>query len=116
MSESDVLNFYLSIGTIIKSERRKANYKQEDFASLLNLSRSSVVNIEMGRQRPSVHLLWEISKILNIQFQSLIPTIEIAEAPNSKWKEMISSKTNDKSSKEKILGFIEQIHVKKQTS
>ncbi|MBK7764389.1 MAG: helix-turn-helix transcriptional regulator [Bacteroidetes bacterium] len=118
MQESDILRFYSAIGARIRAERKKVNLKQEALGAVLNLSRASIVNIEMGRQRPSIHLLWEVSKILNIQLQDLIPQFESNETLNPKWKKIIdtqlsNAQMNDKNTTEKILGFIGDVSNKK---
>ena len=57
--------FYSLLGDKIKNAGLKAKIKQEAFAGFLKLSRASVVNIEKGRQRPTLHLLWVIAKVLD---------------------------------------------------
>ncbi|GAB2798288.1 hypothetical protein GCM10027275_49830 [Rhabdobacter roseus] len=46
---------------------------QGDLALKINLSRTSVVNIEQGRQHPSLYLLWQISEALKVSIFDLIP-------------------------------------------
>lgn len=61
--------FYQNIGNKIKALREKANHKQEDFSKLLGLSRASIVNIEKGRQTPSIFLIWKLSKIFDLDIE-----------------------------------------------
>src|SRR5690348_8027233 len=65
--------FYQLLGNKIRDARKAAGFKQEAFASYLELSRASVVNIEKGRQHPPLHLISDIAKILNVELCSLIP-------------------------------------------
>lgn len=65
--------FYEQIGEKIRAVRIEAGINQEVFSQLLNLTRGSVVNIEKGRQRPSIYLLITISNILGVDYIDLIP-------------------------------------------
>ena len=67
--------FYIELGTRIKDARIKASLNQDALGEFLGLTRTSIVNIENGRQRPSVHLLLQIAKVLNIQLEQLIPDL-----------------------------------------
>lgn len=70
MSEDEL---YKKIGEKIFEARIKANIKQEGLAESLELSRVSVVNIEKGRQRPSIFLLLKIAQLLKVDYTELIP-------------------------------------------
>lgn len=65
--------FYEQIGERIRNYRLSAGLGQEVFSELLNMTRASVVNIEKGRQRPSIFLLISIARILNIDYIDLVP-------------------------------------------
>lgn len=66
-------SFYEQIGERIRNFRLSANISQEVFSELLNMTRASVVNIEKGRQRPSIFLLITIARILKVDYIDLIP-------------------------------------------
>lgn len=66
-------DFYKEIGETIKAERLKNGMSQEILAEQLELTRASVINLEKGRHRPSVHQLVIIAKTLNVEISSLIP-------------------------------------------
>jgi len=65
--------FYEEIGGRIRNYRLSANMGQEMFAELLNLTRASVVNMEKGRQRPSIFQLIRIADILKVDYIDFIP-------------------------------------------
>jgi len=69
----NVETFYEEIGVRIKVARIKADIKPDTLGDILGLTRTSIVNIENGRQRPSVHLLLTIAKIFRISFNELLP-------------------------------------------
>lgn len=66
-------SFYEQVGERIRNYRLSAGINQEVFSELLTMTRASVVNIEKGRQRPSIFLLLTIAKILNVEYIDLIP-------------------------------------------
>ena len=65
--------FYRILGSNIRTLRTQQKISQSTFAAAINLSRTSVVNIEQGRQHPSVYLLARISHILSVSLADLIP-------------------------------------------
>ncbi len=58
---------YRMIGFRIALEREKINMTQEILAKKIGLDRTSIVNIENGRQRIMLHTVEEISKALGIK-------------------------------------------------
>ena len=48
---------------------------QADIAPGVGLSRTSVANIERGRQRMSLHLLMEFARALEVEPCDLLPTV-----------------------------------------
>jgi transcriptional regulator with XRE-family HTH domain len=117
MTESEQENFYKLLGERIKDARTKTGLKQEAFASYLNLSRASIVNIEKGRQHPPIHVLFVIAKVLNIDVGELLPVFSASdEKLNDKLNKLITNQTKgDKDTEEKLRSFIEGIQVSKKT-
>ena len=70
--EGDVL--YRLVGQRIRAARRQAQVSQAGLAERLGLSRVSVVNIEAGRQRAPLHVLWQIAEALGTEVSLLIPS------------------------------------------
>ena len=73
LTETQENLLYRKIGDTIRKEREKVNYKQVPFAQALNISRASLVNIEKGRQRAPLHILYNISRLLKIEISDLLP-------------------------------------------
>jgi transcriptional regulator with XRE-family HTH domain len=65
--------FYREIGRRIRDAREDKHLTQEALALLVSLNRTSVTNIEKGRQQLLVHTLVEIAKALNVAPESLLP-------------------------------------------
>lgn len=115
MTISEQEKFYQMLGELIKKARQEAGLKQEAFAKYLNLSRVSIVNIEKGRQHPPIHLMWVIAKVLDINVNQLLPSFNPSDEKISvKWKKIISQQVRgDKDSKERLIGFIEEVQTSK---
>ena len=73
----DHLMMYRTIGEKITHYRKKKRISQSDFAELVGLSRSSISNIEKGRQSAPVHVLSDIAKALEVDLYDVIPNCEI---------------------------------------
>jgi len=73
-TKQDIDRFYIDLGETIKNQRLHKGYSQEDLGKYLNLTRTSIVNIEKGRQRPPVHTLYELANFLNLQIGELFPS------------------------------------------
>jgi transcriptional regulator with XRE-family HTH domain len=64
---------YEAVGERIAVARRGIGMSQAKLAHTVGLTRASVVNIERGRQRPPLHLIWQIAAALNVEATRLIP-------------------------------------------
>lgn len=63
---SDVESLYVSVGRSVCLARRAAGMSQEQLAAAVQLSRASIANIEVGRQRPSLHVFVQIAGALDM--------------------------------------------------
>jgi len=70
---------YSAIGRAIASRRREVGRSQAEVAEHIGLTRTSVSNIEKGRQKMLVHTLMEIAACLGTSVMDLLPT----GAPNN---------------------------------
>ena len=80
MTDPDLRQFYKYLGSRIK-QLRQARLSQEQLAREAGLSRTSIVNIECGRQKLLVHNLFEIAKALNVTPSELISPLEPKNLP-----------------------------------
>ncbi|MGG1515540.1 helix-turn-helix transcriptional regulator [Paenibacillus oryzisoli] len=64
---------YKEIGTRIKTFREKKKWTQEELADRVHRSRTSITNIEQGKQRFQIHSLYEIAETLGITPLELLP-------------------------------------------
>lgn len=64
---------YQLVGERIRDARNRARLSQAKLAEKLQMSRTSVVNIEAGRQRLPLHVLWQVAKELETEAALLLP-------------------------------------------
>ena len=66
-------NLYQQIGKQIQELRRKKGLTQSKLADSLALNRTSITNIEKGRQKILVHTLWDLADALGVSPKNLLP-------------------------------------------
>jgi transcriptional regulator with XRE-family HTH domain len=115
MTDKDLDILYNQIGQNIKELRLKKGYSQEEFADMLDLTRASIANIEGGRQRPYVHLLYDICKITEVDLIELLPpVVKGEETLLPKWRKKIEETAKGNTQIEKKLSdFLETISKEK---
>lgn len=76
---------YALIGERLKSVRVRAGIPQTKLAAAINHLRTSISNIEAGRQRAPLYVLYELCYQLDIELVSILPlddeVREIARVP-----------------------------------
>ena len=75
-SEQNIDAFYIHVGEKVRFQRKKAQMDQETLSRHLNLSRTTIINIEKGRQRLSLEHAWLTANILAISIEDLLPSRE----------------------------------------
>lgn len=75
-------DFYKAFGELLRKVRRNAPRRvtQAKLAAEVGLSRSSIANIERGRQRVPLHLLFDLAAVLRVPPSDLLP-VAIAKGP-----------------------------------
>lgn len=72
--------FYVELGRRIRSARLHYNLTQEQLADLVSLSRTSITNIEKGKQKILTHTLVDLAEKLKVPIDKLIPlSIQMTE-------------------------------------
>lgn len=67
---------YGIIGERLKQRRLEAKVTQEQLAKAAGVLRTSVTNIEAGRQKPPLHLLYRMCVALDVEVSSVLPSNE----------------------------------------
>jgi len=80
---------YGQVGGRVAAARRRKGWSQTDLAKRARLTRGSVANIELGRQRAPLETVWRIGEALGIEPRMLLPSmsdfsakIEVRETPH----------------------------------
>ncbi len=99
LPESD---FFATVGNKIMLLRKGKGVDQESLALNIGLSRSSIINIEKGRQRPSVYQLWLMAHYLKVDITDLIPPLGLTDMIKN-WKEKIDTNEGIQGAEQKKL-------------
>ncbi|GAB6989918.1 helix-turn-helix domain-containing protein [Paenibacillus pini] len=73
------MDIYKIIGSNIRDKRKSKMMTQSQLALSLNLSRSSVSNIEKGIHHVQIHLLYSIAIVLETSIQNLLIEKEFSD-------------------------------------
>ena len=65
-------DLYEQLGKRIRNRRREFGLSQEELADRCGLGRTSIVHIELGRQRTPLHVVWTIAGALGIECRELL--------------------------------------------
>jgi transcriptional regulator with XRE-family HTH domain len=86
---------YRAIGSLIEAARKSVNDKkitQTELANHIGLTRTSIVNIERGKHRIQIHLLYKIASYLGVELSKLLPALQ---KQNSVLPEYMKNKVDD---------------------
>jgi len=73
MDKKEQEKLYKKLGENVKKHRTQLGLTQEQLADRIELTRTSVVNIEQGKQHTPLHLLLTMAEVFNINLEILIP-------------------------------------------
>lgn len=78
MSDPSQRALYREVGSKIREARERLGLTQQSLAIQVSLSRTSITNIEQGRQTILVHQLVAFARSLNLEVGALLPAPTIA--------------------------------------
>jgi transcriptional regulator with XRE-family HTH domain len=67
---------YRLFGEAVHLSRRRAHMTQEDLANRVRLTRTSITNIEKGKQNVSIRMLYDLAAALKKRPEELLPPLE----------------------------------------
>jgi transcriptional regulator with XRE-family HTH domain len=72
----DEERLYRLLGARVRAARHRIvpTMSQAKLADRLGVSRASIVNIEAGKQRPPLHVIWKIADAIGVDATSLLPS------------------------------------------
>lgn len=65
--------FYRELGRLIRERRKAISMSQATLAGHVSLSRTSITNVELGRQHLSLYMLFVFAKALGVEPQTFLP-------------------------------------------
>lgn len=76
MSNGAFESVYQGFGKLVRMHRERLDgMTQEKLGKIVGLSRTSITNIERGRQHVSLHQIYAIAQALRIRPQALLPSV-----------------------------------------
>ncbi len=69
----DERELYRAVGRQLRERREKLKLSQNTIADDVGVQRTSITNIESGRQKPPLHLLYSICLALKIELVDVLP-------------------------------------------
>ena|SRR5712664_1587999 len=73
----DEAQLYKDFGRLVRDHRRRLKITQEQLAEQIGLSRTSITNIEQGRQKVLLHQMFALAESLKIRPEALLPAVAI---------------------------------------
>ena len=64
---------YIEFGKAVREHRDRLHLTQDELGLQIGLSRTSITNIERGRQHVALHQIFEIARVLRIPASTLLP-------------------------------------------
>ncbi|MCX6238800.1 MAG: helix-turn-helix transcriptional regulator [Bacteroidia bacterium] len=110
MTQQEKYALYIAIGLKIKEIRQAKGMNQESFARSLNLTRASIANIEQGRQRATIHLIYDICKKTEVNITDILPVIQKGDELLAMWQKRIEiAAKGDSNDTKKLKDFLIEI-------
>jgi transcriptional regulator with XRE-family HTH domain len=89
----DQTTLYALVGKRVRQAREKRGLTQKSLASLLSLTRTSVTNIERGKQKVLVHTLVELAQALHIPLVELLGEFAVVQGSEMpEWDELLKDR------------------------
>lgn len=73
LNDASIERLCTEFGARVRAARKEAGLTPKALASLVGLSRSSIANLEAGRQRIPVHVIWNLADALGVSVSVLLP-------------------------------------------
>ncbi len=67
---------YSKVGEKLIEIRKLNGLTQEELSKMVNINRSTISNIEAGRQQISLHLLFKIAQVLHMEVSNFLPSLD----------------------------------------
>lgn len=98
-----------ALGAQIRSFREQCGDSQGDLADALDLTRTSVVNIEAGRQRPPLLTLYRIAKRYRVDVAALLPALSDVDESHIEERLIEEAVGSEGPSRDAIASFVREV-------
>ena len=75
----DADRLYAEFGKLVRRHRKRLGFTQDHLAERIALARTSITNIERGRQKILLHQLILLADALSVSPEALIPSERVTE-------------------------------------
>lgn len=98
----------------IRQERKSKRITYEELAEMLDISPTHIKHIESGHRKPSIEILFEIARVLNISLDGVVFPKDITQSDLTRGKIDRLLDSLDEDSLQFVLTVLEALHVKEQ--
>lgn len=91
MHKDPTAELYAEFGRIVRHRRAELGMSQAEVAERIELTRASISNLEAGRQRPQLHQVYVLARILETTVNDLLPpdSVDMDESRHNHLKTML---------------------------
>lgn len=101
--------FYSEVGHRIRAARTQRKLSQAGLASVVGLARTSISNIEKGRQKLLLHTLQDIADTLGVEAALLLPSNRLLSASQPKKRNLEGLPAESRAFIEEALGTRKEV-------
>ena len=98
----------------IRQERKSKRITYEELAEMLDISPTHIKHIESGHRKPSIEILFEIARVLNLSLDGVVFPKDITQSDLTRGKIDRLFDSLDEDSLQFVLTVLEALHVKEQ--
>lgn len=98
----------------IRQERKSKRITYEELAEMLDISPIHIKHIESGHRKPSIEILFEIARVLNLSLDGVVFPKDITQSDLTRGKIDRLLDSLDEDSLQFVLTVLEALHVKEQ--
>ena len=98
----------------IRQERKSKRITYEELAEMLDISPTHIKHIESGHRKPSIEILFEIARVLNLSLDGVVFPKDITQSDITRGKIDRLLDSLDEDSLQFVLTVLEALHVKVQ--
>ena len=98
----------------IRQERKSERITYEELAEMLDISPTHIKHIESGHRKPSIEILFEIARVLNLSLDGVVFPKDITQSDLTRGKIDRLLDSLDEDSLQFVLTVLEALHVKEQ--